>query len=297
MSKKALLLSLLTALISGISIFANGIFVTKTNPLVFTVLRNMAVVLLLTVGLILFGHAGKLKELRKRDWGKLIIIGAIGGGIPFALFFTGLAQIGAVNGNIIQKSLFLWVALLAVPLLKERLSAIHIGGYLALFVGMFAFSGAVFTLTKVGTWLILGATILWAIEHVFAKVTLQSVHPSVVAWGRMFFGLPFLFLAVVMTGTAGALISPNASMITPLIVSSVFLTAYVLVWYTAISEAPVTMVSSVLVLAPVITALLSFGILGKPFQPLQLGSYIFISLGVALVIAGEVVSNRFRKVV
>ena len=183
--KKGINLAIATAVISGVSIFANSFFVSKTDPLTFTIVRNTVVALFLTAILAAFGFRQKLKNLTKKEWGKLIAIGAIGGGIPFALFFTGLSEIGALNSNIIQKTLFLWVALLAVPLLKERISKIQLVGYVSLFIGMFVVGGTIRFVSNTGTWLILSATMLWAIENVIAKVTLKTVSPIIVSWGRM----------------------------------------------------------------------------------------------------------------
>ena len=260
--KKGMTFSLLAAGISGISIFANTIFVSKADPLVFTIIRNTVVALILTMVILANGQIKRLTTLSKKEWVKLLAIGAIGGGIPFALFFIGLAQIGAVNGNILQKTLFLWVALLAIPILKERISEIQFIGYITLFIGMFFFGGTFKIVPKLGTWLVLSATILWAIENVIAKITLKTVPSTIVIWGRMVFGLPFLFSAVLILGKVGLLTSASSYAITPIMTSSILLTLYVTIWYNALSKAPATLVSSVLVFAPVVTAALSLLILG-----------------------------------
>ena len=92
------------------------------DVLTFTIVRNICVAVILTVVLLFLGHVKSLQNLSKKEWGMLVVIGAIGGGIPFAMFFSGLSMIGAINGNILQKTLFIWVALLAVPILKERIT-------------------------------------------------------------------------------------------------------------------------------------------------------------------------------
>jgi drug/metabolite transporter (DMT)-like permease len=282
--KKGIMFSLLAAGISGISIFANTIFVSKTDPLIFTIIRNMVVALLLSAGLVVSGQTKHLTTLSKKEWGKLLVIGAIGGGIPFALFFTGLASIGAVNGNILQKTLFLWVALLAVPFLKERISKVQLIGYATLFIGMFFFGGTFKIIPKTGTWLVLGATILWAIENVIAKITLKTVPSAVVSWGRMVFGLPFLFVAAAFFGKLGLLVNVTSYSLTPIIVSSILLTLYVTIWYRALSKAPATLVSSVLVFAPVVTAVLSLLILGKPIAGQQIAMITLLTAGTLLCI-------------
>jgi len=63
----------------------------------------------------------------------LLLIGLVGGSIPFYLYFEGLSKISAINGAIIHKSLVIWVALLAIPFLKENMSKLQALAVFALF--------------------------------------------------------------------------------------------------------------------------------------------------------------------
>ncbi|HUD20095.1 MAG TPA: DMT family transporter [Patescibacteria group bacterium] len=284
MIKKGVIFAIATAVISGISIFTNAIIVSKTDPLIFTLIRNAVVAVFLMMVLVARGDIRKLGTLTKRQWGLLILIGAIGGGIPFALFFTGLAKVGALNGNIIQKTLFLWVLLLAVPILHERVSKVQVAGYLALFLGMFVFGGTFRVVPTTGTFLILAATICWAIENVIAKFALKTIPAMVVSWGRMMFGLPFLLMAVGVVGKIGLIASPASYAILPILASSLLLTLYVATWYSALSMAPVTLVSSILVFAPVVTALLTGFILNKIIFHQQAVNLLLLSVGAVLIV-------------
>ena len=94
-------LALLTALISGLSVFLNGRFVKLfDDPTLLAAVRNGL------VGLILLGLAvgsGGLGAIRTLDWrrrGWLIAVGVIGGGLSFALFFNGLADMFQVPWRI-----------------------------------------------------------------------------------------------------------------------------------------------------------------------------------------------------
>jgi drug/metabolite transporter (DMT)-like permease len=254
MKNNGTVFALITACISGLSIYVNTLFVSQTDPLIFTVLRNALIALFVSVVLIGSGQTKTLRGLNKKQWLQLVLIGVIGGGIPFALFFSGLAATGAVNGNILQKTLFLWVALLAVPLLKERISKLQMIGYLTLFSGLFVFGGTYTIVFSAGSYMILGATMLWAVEMIAVKRVIANIPPLVIAWARMVFGLPFLLGAVILTGKTVPVPALAASLV-PAGVSSVLLLCYMGTWYTALSKAPATLVSSVLVFAPVITAL------------------------------------------
>lgn len=288
--KKGIQLAILTAGISGVSIFANGIFVSRTDPLVFAFVRNIVVLAILSMWIGISSHVSHVRALTAKQWWMLVLIGIVGGGIPFALFFTGLAEIGAVNGNIIQKTLFIWVAVMAVPLLGEKIHRMHSIGYALLLVGMFYFGGGIAVVPKTGTWLVLGATVLWAVEQIIAKRTLSHVPPVIVAWGRMLFGVPMLFAAIAILGKIGLLSQQHTYSVAPLTVSAVLLTLYMTTWYSALKRAPAVLVSSVLVAAPVVTALLTRFVLQKPFKEGQMVSLTMLVVGV-LFILGEYIKR------
>jgi drug/metabolite transporter (DMT)-like permease len=283
MKRNGILLALTTAVVSGISIFSNSIFVASGDPVVFAFLRNSVVAILVTIILVYRGNFASFRTLTKKDWGMLLGIGVIGGGIPFALFFSGLSMIGAVNGNIIQKSLFIWVAILALPILKEKLTKFQIAGYLALFIGLFVAGGTIHVSLTTGSFLVLTATIMWAIEHIIAKIALRRISVTLVTWSRMVFGLPCLFIALMMTGKIPLLIPALYVSWTPLVVSSVHLTIYMGVWYRAMKYVPVTLVSSILVFAPVVTMILGSTLLQKAISSGQILTSAFLTIGLLMI--------------
>ncbi len=283
MYRKGIVLSLVTAFISGVSIFSNSVFVSNIDPLIFALVRNACVALLLTAILIGTKKLSELRTLSKKQWLQLFTIGAIGGGIAFALFFTGLAQVGAVNGNILNKTLFIWVALLAGSLLHERINLLQLVGYTVIFVGMFLVGGTFTFLPVAGSWLVILATMLWALEYLISKITLKKMSPQILGWGRIVFGLPFLFMATVLVGKSSFLLYPSSYVFVPIIVSSILLVCFILSWYSALKFAPATLVSSILVLAPMVTTILTFGFMGKPVSISQIGSFVLLLIGVAFI--------------
>lgn len=283
MKRNGIVLAIITSVISGISIFANSIFVSTGDPSVFAFLRNGLVALLLTVLLVTQGNLSALKSCTKKDWEMLLFIGIIGGGIPFALFFSGLSMIGAVNGNIIQKTLFLWVLFLALPILKEKVTKLQLAGYLSLFIGLFVAGGTFRVSFTMGSLLVFTATIMWAVENIIAKVALRRISVSLVMWSRMVFGLPCLYIALMMTGKAPLIVPSIGVSLTPLIVSSVLLTIYMSFWYSALKKAPATLVSSILVFAPVVTMILGNVVMKKSISIQQVIPNMFLTVGLLLI--------------
>jgi len=258
--KKGIYFAFLTAFISGVSNFVNKIAVDVIKPpLIFTAEKNALVGLLIIGILTLSFKWKKIKNLTGKQIFYLVLIGIIGGSLPFYLFFTGLSQIPAINGAIINKTLVIWVAILAVPFLKEKISPLQIAAVLLLFYSNLIIGGFTKFQFSQGELFVLIATILWAIEHVLAKKILPSVDPDIVTGARMGFGSLILLSAAAITAPA-ALVRSFALSSTQmfwLVTTVVLLLGYVTTWYRALRFAPVTVVASILVSATLITNVLS----------------------------------------
>lgn len=257
---KGIYLAILTAIISGFSNFINKIAVTSiTPPLLFTAEKN-ALVAILIVGILLFTLKWKkLKKLKRKEAMMLGLIGIIGGSIPFYLFFTGLSQIPAINGALIHKTLFIWVAILAIPFLKERISKLQILAVLMIFSANFLIGGFTAFKFSQGELFVFLATLFWAVENIIAKKILPTVDPDIVVAARM--GLGSIILLA-----ASALVAPvafsNALNMTQaqwfwMGTTALLLLGYVMTWYRALKFAPATVVASVLVSATIVTNILS----------------------------------------
>ena len=282
--RKGIYLVLTTAVISGFSVFANKIFISTTDPLVFTAVKNTLTGIFLSVTILVSGKYSQLKLLSRRDWMKLIIIGFFGGGLAFGLFFMGLAKIGAVQGSLIHKTLFLWVAILALPFLHERLRFSQIAGYGLIFLSTFVIAGPAQFSFNSGSFLVLCATFLWAIENVLAKMVLRHVSGEIVGWLRMCIGITVLVVMTVILNKGQMFLAARTYSFWPLVTSSLFLTGYVLTWYVGLKRLPAITATAILVLAPIITTVLSGVFLTHTLTSLpQNISFGLLILGVFLV--------------
>lgn len=282
--KKGIILALVTAFISGFSIFYNKLVITKgIDPLIFNLIKNGGVGLILSALLITSRRLPKLTKLPLYQWKKLIVIAFVGGSIPFLLFFEGLRTVSATNANLLHKTLFIWVAAMAIPVLGERLNIWQIVGYWLvawsnLFMGGFSgFSGSV------GELMILGATLLWSLENVIAKITLKDIDSNIVAWGRMFIGSLILLAIAVSQDKLILFTRLTLEQFLQVAPSIVFLTGYVVTWYKALKFAPATVVASVLILATPITNLLSTVFITHNLPQPQFINLIFTVVGIALI--------------
>jgi len=278
-------LALATAVISGTNNFLNKIAVTAVkDPIVFTTLKN-AIVALFLVGIILgLKKWQEIKSLNRNQFFKLLAIGIIGGSLPFALFFTGLTQTSAINASLIHKTLFVWVLLLGIPLLKERLTRWQWLGVGAIFGANLLVGGFRGFSYNVGELMILVATVLWAVENIIAKIALRDLSSALVAGARMIIGSLILLSFVVWRGGASAVYALNFQQWGWTILTSVLLLGYVLTWYTALKHAPATYVATLLVPATLVTNVLSAVFVTHAFPGLQAASSLLFAGGAVLMI-------------
>lgn len=260
-SKKSIYLAGLTSLISGVSIFLNSNFVVKLvkDPFVLTSMRNLIVAVFFSSVLVGVAKWVKLKELTTKQWLQLIVIGIIGGSIPFLLFFKGLAisQAAAVNGAFIHKTLFIWVAVLAIIFLKEKLSFWQLGAFGVILAGLYLAGGPKNWLWGEGEKLVLIAVLFWSLETIVAKIVLVKIPAIVVSWGRMFFGSLIMLGYLWQTNRLGIIETLSPNQWVWIIGTGLLLFGYVTLWFTALKNAPATVVTSILTLGFPVTVILN----------------------------------------
>jgi drug/metabolite transporter (DMT)-like permease len=281
---KGLKWAMATALISGVAVFANSLVVKEIDPLVHTTVKNGLVGLMILILMLVTSQWKSFQGLSRNSWVKLMTIAVVGGSVSFALFFTGLKMIGGPQGAMIHKTLVVWVVLLAVPLLGEKMSWKASLGLLLLYLSNFAAGFNGFSELQLGHALVLMATVLWAVENVVAKVTLMEVSPNVVVTARMGFGSLILIGILVASGKAPMVAQLTGMQWLMLSGVALLLFGYVMSWYRALKLAPATLVAGVLVGATVFTNLLNGLFTDKAFTLAQLGQAVFIVTGIWLVV-------------
>jgi len=260
-------LAFVAALVSGVSIYVNAHAVRHFgDATVYTTAKNAVAGVLL---LALLAIAPRRKEAprprRARHWPALAAVAIVGGSVPFVLFFEGLARAQATDASFIQKTLVVWVALLAVPILRERFRAPHAAAIVLLILGQAWLVGHLGTVTfGSGEAMILGATLLWAVETVFVKHLLGSIPSRTLAAARMGGGTVALLAWLVLTGKAGQLGGFGVEQWRWILLTGLLLTAYVATWYAALARAQAVDVTAMLVFGAVVTAVLSGAADGAP---------------------------------
>ena len=282
-----------TAVISGFSIFINKYSVSVINPYIFTFLKNAAVALMLSGFVFLIKDWKSFAVLKRKQWLQLILIGLIGGSIPFLLFFKGLSLTSAAQGAFIHKTMFVYAVILAAVFLKEKISKEFLIGALLLLLGSLVSLKALPTSFGKGDLLVLSATILWAVENLISKRALKELPAGTVAWGRMFFGSFFILTYLVLISQIGFIGNLGLEQIAWTLITSVLLFGYVFTWYSGLKYVSLSAATAILIIGSPITTFLSL-ISGVRIGFKEIVSTVLIIIGAVFAIGIKYVWEQIK---
>ncbi len=276
-----------TAVISGISIFVNGLVVKSfPDPVALTGARNALVGIALLVVLLATGGMAEVRALDRRRVSGLVALAVIGGSIPFILFFSGLAEATGPGAAFIHKTLFIWVAALAMVFLGERLGVAQLVALAVLFAAVVLVGPAGTPGAGPAELMILVATLLWAVEVVIARRLLGSEGVSVrlAATSRMALGALLIIGFLVVTGRVGAIAAFTVEQWAIVAATGLLLIGYVGTWYAALQRAPASLVTTVLVGGAIITALLASLRTGQLPAPATETGLVLLAVAIAMAV-------------
>ncbi len=149
--RMGLMLAAVTAVISGFAVFINGYGVRAwseiSDPTTYTTLKNVvAAAVLVTVATLLTRRKSSESVTLPHgaaQWSGLAAVAVVGGSIAFVLFFEGLARASSGQAAFIHKTLLIWVAILAVGILRERIGFPHVAAVVLLVWGQAVLIGGV----------------------------------------------------------------------------------------------------------------------------------------------------------
>jgi len=293
LENKGILLALLTAVVSGVSIFANSFAVKGIDAFVLTTFRNLSVAFLLVALIVLLKEWKSVKTLSRKDWAKLAALGLVGGSIPFLLFFYALTQTTAVNAGFIHKTMFVWTTLLAVVFLKEKPGKTFLAAAGLLLAGNLLLSLTISSFVF-ADFLVLAAVLLWSVENVYEKRVLKDLNARVVAFGRMFFGALFMLAFLAATGGLAKAAALSFDQIGWILLTMPLLFGYVAFWYSGLKMIDVSRATAVLMLGQPVTVLLSAVFLGKAVSLVEIAASALITFGVVLAVKNAFILSALK---
>ncbi len=286
-TRQGFALALTAAVISGFAVYINSYGVRAFgSATVYTTAKNLVAAVIIVAALAVATRraprGGFTRPRGGAQWAGLAAVAVVGGSVPFILFFEGLARVTSADAAFIQKTLVVWVVLLAVPLLRERVGPWHVAAIAALVWGQAILGGGVGGIRfGSGAAMILAATLLWAVETVIARKLLAGLPALTVATARMGGGAVILVGYTLAVTPWAALAAAGWHQWTWAALTGLILAAYVVTWYSALARAGAIDVTALLVPGAIITALLQAG--SKALAP-QWPGLALVAAGGALVL-------------
>lgn len=283
---KGTILAILTAIISGISIPANKLFIVNLDPTVFTGVRAI-IIGAIFLAVVSFQSGFQYRKFKHVPWKYLVTIGVIGGAFAFLLYFTGLQLTQASAAAFLHDgTLPIFTTILAFIFLKERISrrmayamVVMLFGVVALYASQVSPS-QLWSNPQLGDLLIIASVALWAVEYVIAKKAMSLGETNlVVSFARMFFGGLVLMGFVLIFGKLDLLLALSVQQWINILISTALLFGYVLFWYWSLKNINVSKAATLFLMAPVISLIASIAIFGEEPQLLQLVGSAVILIG------------------
>jgi drug/metabolite transporter (DMT)-like permease len=294
--EKGVLFALITAFISGVSVYVNGFAVKGLDPFLFATLKNASVSVLILSSVLLSRELSELKKLSKRNWVQLVTIGLVGGSIPFLLFFWGLSMTSGVVGSFLYRFLFIFSAVLAVMFLKEKSSLkIFLGAGIAIVGNALLLGGVTITL-GVGEILVLAATILWACENIISKKALEEIEPRIVAFGRMFFGSLIMLAFLAYTNRVMMIQELSLVQLGWVLITTAFLYFFVHFWYKGLKYASLTNAAAALTLGSPVTTFMNLIFLGKAPTYFEATGMLLLVAGISIMVGGSTLLRAMKLI-
>ena len=288
MNIKAILKALFAVIFWGASFVATKISLQYVTP-------STVVWLRFTMGVVILGLTVILNKQfslpHGRDWGYFALLGFLGITFHQWLQSTGLLTARATTTAWIITSTPIFIALLGLIVLKERLVWSQVGGIILASFGVLLVvtKGNLTTLTagKFGTpgdFLVLISAVNWAVFSTLSRSGLKR-HPSTL---MMFYVMSFgwLFTSILFFASSG--INQISSIPWRGWIAIAFLgvfcsgIAYIF-WYDALKVLPVAQTGAFLYLEPIITVIVAALMLGEALLLATLIGGITILVGVWLV--------------
>ncbi len=278
-----ILFAVITAVVSGFAIMVNKFFLVSLDPTLFTSLRTFFVGLGFFI-ISFFKNKLSFKNFNKVPWKILLSIGVVAG-FGFLTFFNGLKLTTAGRTAFLHKLLPLFITVLAFTFLKEKINRIQVYAMIVMIIGAYLISSSAITFDiAIGDFLVIIATVLFAVENIISKYAMIKKESNfVVSFCRMFFASIVLFSIVLLTGKFDQLLLLTSEQVLYIGISVSILFLYVFFWYYSIKLIKVSKASTLLLLSPPISLFLSYLFLEETILPLQIIGSVLILLGAFIV--------------
>jgi len=248
-------------------------------------------------GLLLIAKAsGYSLVVPRAEWPRLALVGLLSVACWNILSGYGVLHLPAGRASMLGYTMPLWLVILSVTWLKERLDVQNILGIVLGTSGVFLLVGAdmdAFARAPVGTLCMLGAALSWAVGVAMIKKKPFALAPTVqTAWMMLAGGLPTAVLALAVEPLVPPPMSPAAWLA---IIYNLLIGGVVCYWafYKLVGMVPASVAGISSLSVPVVGVLAGMAFIGEVPTPRDWAALALIvsALGVVLVMPRRVLAT------
>lgn len=279
-------------LLQGLSPVLTKLLLTDLSPSAVVAARYLiAVVFLLPFGWRQLPPEEAISQPRRRDWVALFLVGALGSGIASLLFTHAIEMTSAGIANALSKTAPIFVALFAYLTLRERITSarlllvlVMVGADILIGAGELRLGG-VAGVRLYGDLLAIGAGALRAMAEVLGKASLRRFLPATVALWRFGVGLVVTGAISLVTGDyrgLGAL--DGRAWLLLLALGGLCTSLSMGLYYRGLRDIPAHVAVSLRLTSAVVTAILSWLVLGEGLNALHIAGIVLLVGGSYLIV-------------
>ena len=228
--------------------------------------------------------------ITRKEYFILFLTAIFGSFIAPALYLNGLFRITAVNAALLANVEIIFIIILGVLFLKERVVKRDVLGFAFLFVGAIFLStnnlqNLSFNQSLFGSLLVISASFFWSMDTILSKFLSHKRNIIFVTALKTLIGGSILFIISLIMGLSFTLPLDKVPLL--LFIGLVCLSFSLPLIYYAIRIIGSTRTGSIFSLASLFGAITAFFVLGEPLTLSQLSFGILMIAGVYILYTGE----------
>jgi O-acetylserine/cysteine efflux transporter len=232
---------------------------------------------------------GELAELwRPGRWPKLALLGALGTGLAFFLFFAGAERSSAIETALALQVEPAYSLLLSWLALGHRPTPRRVAALAVILAGIALALGVRTVDASSGIAFLMATPLCWQLSHLLVLRKLRDTSPMVLTGARYVYGGVLLALAYVLCGGALSPAAELATLLPVLALQGVVLSMVgTLLWYQTIARLDLGRATAIVVPSiPVLSLGASFLVLGEVATPRQWLGLLLTAGGVLAMVTG-----------
>ncbi len=215
------------------------------------------------------------------NWRKVALVSLLSAAGSM-LFTYGIFWYGPVNASFLVQFTAVFTILFGVAFFKERFTRLESAGVLVAVAGVFVLAYGDLTLEIVGTLVLLGSALFFALANSLSKVYVKNVNSVALAGGNSMFMFLFIFVYAVLSGRLETAF-PSVTLGYAILGSVTGVVLSFVLFFKALQVFEVSKAATIRTVEPFLTAVFSFAILALAPTANQLAGGALIVIGVVVL--------------